>query len=58
MTNQQRIEELETALENLLENSEVFIEDEIATASFNEAFLFAQQVLYDEGYEYDSEDQG
>lgn len=61
MTNQQRIEELETALENLLDNIEVSVdvfENGVLPGCLCEAMNFAAEVLSDEGYEYDSEDQG
>jgi hypothetical protein len=85
MTNEQRIEELETALENLLENFEEVSQQKISgertyyvieveitdddvkqnciingtpNKATQEAIRFATEVLYDEGYEYDSEDQG
>lgn len=58
MTNHERIEELETALENLLDNCEAVTEEEFCTNSLREAIVFAEQVLWDEGYEYDTEDEG
>ena len=59
MINEQRIEELETALENLLDNIEISVDDFKRIPNFlAEAMNFAAEVLADEGREYDCEDQG